>query len=234
MKAMLTNSVARRTAALPLRHGQRLTQAEFHRRYEACPEDVKFELIGGVVYMGSPQRRRHGMYNLDLGGVLWIYKTATPGVEVLHNSTVILGEYSEPQPDLMLRILMAYGGRSRETADDYVQGPSELMSEIADSTKTIDLGRKRDDYERTGVLEYIVVSAAQKEFFWFHFPSKQMIEPNRLGIAKSRVFPGLWIDVPALLERDSARLQEVIQQGIASRSHAAFVKRLAKAHRRAK
>src|SRR5262249_5049943 len=38
----------------PLEDGQRLTQPEFHRRYQAYPEDVKFELIGGVVHMASP------------------------------------------------------------------------------------------------------------------------------------------------------------------------------------
>ena len=44
----------------PLHNGDRLTQAEFHRRYEAYPEDVKFELVGGIVYMTSPLRRPHG------------------------------------------------------------------------------------------------------------------------------------------------------------------------------
>jgi hypothetical protein len=32
----------------PLHNGDRLTQPEFHRRYEAYPEDVKFELKGGL------------------------------------------------------------------------------------------------------------------------------------------------------------------------------------------
>jgi hypothetical protein len=30
----------------PLHNGDRLTQPEFHRRYEGYPEDVKFELKG--------------------------------------------------------------------------------------------------------------------------------------------------------------------------------------------
>ncbi len=32
-----------------LENGDRLTQPEFHRRYEAYPEDVKIELVGGIV-----------------------------------------------------------------------------------------------------------------------------------------------------------------------------------------
>jgi hypothetical protein len=46
------------------------------------------------------------------------------------------------------------------------------------------------------------------------------------------VFPGLWLDEAALLRLDSGRLMEVLQQGLASRAHAAFVKRLQTAHRR--
>ena len=45
----------------PLEPGDRLSRAEFERRYEAMPELKKAELIEGVVYMPSPVRlRRHG------------------------------------------------------------------------------------------------------------------------------------------------------------------------------
>jgi hypothetical protein len=49
---------------------------------------------------------------------------------------------------------------------------------------------------------------------------------------RSRVFPGLWLDEAALLRLDVARLMEVLQQGLASRAHAAFVKRLQAARRK--
>ena len=123
----------------PLVHGERMKQPEFHRRYEAHPGDVKFELIGGIVYMASPLRRSHGSYHPELATALCIYKSATPGVEVLDNTTTILGEESEPQPDLELRILSQYGGQSRETNEDYVEGPPELMVEVSHSTKVLDL-----------------------------------------------------------------------------------------------
>src|SRR5437899_3365498 len=44
----------------PLENGDRLDQKTFHERYEAMPENVKAELIGGVVYMSSPLKPRHG------------------------------------------------------------------------------------------------------------------------------------------------------------------------------
>ena len=50
--------------------------------------------------------------------------------------------------------------------------------------------------------------------------------PDRDGIYRSQIFPGLWVDGRALFALDSRRLIEVVQQGIASPEHAAFVKRL--------
>lgn len=220
-------SQARKSPVPPLRPGQRLKQPEFHRRYEQYPEDVKFELIGGVVYMTSPLRQPHGSYHPELSGVLWLYKGGTPGIEVLDNATTILGEESEPQPDLALRILHEFGGQARVNEGEYIEGAPELLAEIAHSSRDIDLNEKRIDYQRAGVLEYLVLSIAEQELHWFHFPSQEVIAPNRRGVARSRVFPGLWIDVRALLARDSGRLVETIQKGLASREHARFVRRLA-------
>jgi Uma2 family endonuclease len=211
---------------LPLTPGQRLKQPEFHRLYETCPDGVKFELIGGVVYMPSPEKRRHGGIEPQVTLALGLYAAATPGVEVLGDATTILGEESEPQPDLQLRILSAYGGLSRETADDYVGGSPELIVEVADSSRRLDLGRKRDDYERNGVVEYLVVDLRDEQLHWFHFPSGRPVRPSRQGVWKSRVFPGLWLDGPALLARESVRLIAAVQQGLASRDHERFVKRL--------
>ena len=213
-------------------NGDRMKQPEFHRRYEAYPEDVKFELIGGTVYMSSPLRRRHGLYHPLLSGALLHYHAATPGVEVLDNATTILGEESEPQPDLELRILSEFGGQSRETEDEYIAGPPELIIEVSHSTRAIDMHQKRQDYERAGVLEYAVLCLEEQKLFWWHFPSGRPIRPSPQGIFRSRVFPGLWIDQRALLARDTKRLLAVVQQGLASRAHAAFVKRLEAARRK--
>src|SRR3954451_18517155 len=84
----------------PLYNGDRLSQPEFHRRYEAIPEGVKAELIGGIVYMSSPMRRPHGTHHPKRSLVLGIYEAAPPGVEIADNMTAILGTGAEPQPDL--------------------------------------------------------------------------------------------------------------------------------------
>jgi Uma2 family endonuclease len=213
-------------------NGDRMKQREFHRRYESYPEDVKFELIGGIVYMASPLGRPHGTYHGELSLVLWHYKAGTPGIEPADNATTILGEESEPQPDLALRILPECGGQSRVNANEYYEGAPELIAEIAHSTRAIAMNQKRQDYEQAGVQEYRVLCIEEQELYWFHFPSGRPIRADRQGVARSRVFPGLWIHVPALLERDSRRPIATVQQGLSTAAHAAFVKRLDKARKR--
>jgi hypothetical protein len=218
----------------PLHNGDRMTQAEFHRRYQAYPKDVKIELIGGTVYMPSPLRWRHGAYESKLGLALGLYEASTPGIELGANATTILGEESEPQPDLALRILPEYGGQSQENDEEYVEGAPEFLAEIAYSSRAIDMHQKRQDYQQAGVVEYLVLCVEEQELHWFDFASQSAIRPTRQGIYRSRVFPGLWIDGPALLARRSAQIIAAVQQGLASPKHAAFVKRLETARRRHK
>src|SRR5439155_967292 len=106
----------------PLRGGERLTREEFERRYEAMPELKKAELIEGVVYVGSPVNHvRHGRPHGVMVTWAGTYSLATPGVELSDNATVVLDDYNEPQPDVLLRIVEECGGRSRLNAQGYVQ-----------------------------------------------------------------------------------------------------------------
>lgn len=47
------------------------------------------------------------------------------------------------------------------------------------------------------------------------------------GVYRSEVFPGLWLDAPALSRGDRARVLEVARQGLASAEHEELVRRLA-------
>jgi len=230
----LPQAANKRSGVPPLTDGERLTQREFHRRYEAYPKNVKFELIGGIVYMASPLRIEHSDSDEELGHILGLYRRRTPGIKHAQNATTILGDASEPQPDQGLFILTEFGGRSWFNANGYLEGPPELLGEIAYSTARLDLHVKKVDYEKAGVLEYIVVSVEAQELHWFHFPSGRKLKPDAAGIYRSRVFPGLWIDGPALLACNSRQLTKVLRQGLASPEHAAFVKRLRIAHKKHK
>ena len=215
----------------PLRHGERLTQPEFHRRYEAHPDGTKFELIGGVVYLTSPMRNPHGELSAALGTAFGNYVAATPGAQLFSDVTTILSAQAEPQPDLVLRIRPSHGGRTRDDADQYVHNGPELVAQVADSTVPLDLGARRDDNQQAGVIEYLVVDVPRQRLHWFDFRAGGEIR-ERGGVMRSRVFPGLWIARAALLAADLPALLAVVQQGIASNPHAQFVERLERARRR--
>src|SRR5947209_14776487 len=88
----------------PLSQGQRLSRAEFERRYDAMPELKKAELIGGVVSMPSPVKRAHGKPHFDAITWLGTYRSFTPGVEGGDNASLCLDLENMPQPDVFLRI----------------------------------------------------------------------------------------------------------------------------------
>jgi Uma2 family endonuclease len=226
---MCASSVIDRPALKPEEHmysGDRMSRQEFHRLYEKTPDGFKAELVGGIVYVASPLKRRHGTNHPYLSGLLFAYQGATPGVELGDNTTVLLGDEGEPQPDLLLRILPEHGGQSTTSPDDYIEGAPELVAELAHSSRSIDLNAKRDDYARYGVLEYLVVNLADRRLHWLDLRSGQELSPDGDGVVRVRCFPGLWIHAEALLAKDYAQLMATLQQGLATPEHSEFVRRL--------
>lgn len=223
-------TTAQSSQPLPLKHGERLTRAEFERRYHAMPGVKKAELIEGVVYMPSPVRyKAHGKPHSDIHGWLFNYTVATPGVEIADNATLRLDQDNNPQPDLIVRINEAHGGNSYISADDYLEGAPELLVEIASSTAVHDLGEKLEAYRRNGVREYLVWQVPDRQIDWFSLQDEQYIPllAGADGVIESRVFPGLRLNVAALLEGDLAKLLADLQEGITSAEQAAFVQQLA-------
>jgi hypothetical protein len=55
----------------------------------------------------------------------------------------------------------------------------------------------------------------------------ERVAPEADGIDRSHVFPGLWLDGKALLDKDIARVLAVLQQGLNTPEHAEFVRQLA-------
>jgi Uma2 family endonuclease len=216
--------------AIPLlERGDRLTRAEFERRYDAMPNLKKAELIEGVVYMPSPVRLdRHGNPHAHLVGWLFVYESATPGVRSADNTTVRLDETNEPQPDALLMIDPRRGGQARISTEDYVETAPELVAEVSASSASYDLHTKLGAYLRNGVREYIVWRVLDGEVDWFILRGGQYerLAPGADGILRSEIFPGLWLDATALVNDDLARVLAVIQQGVASPEHADFVTRL--------
>ena len=141
----------------PLVDGDRMTRAEFERRYHAMPPHVKAELIEGVVSMPLPVRsEEHAEPHAGLIGWLVYYRAFSPGTAVNADGTVRLGSSSEPQPDAAMFIRPECGGRVRISADDYVEGGPELVAEVAASSIPLDTGPKFQMYLLNDVQEYII------------------------------------------------------------------------------
>ncbi len=213
----------------PLQSGDRLTRPEFERRYAASPHIKKAELIEGIVYVASPLRHeQHGKPHSRVMTWLGVYQAMTLGVDLSDAPTVRLDLDNEPQPDAVLFIEANAGGQTRISFDGYIEGSPELIVEIAASSAAIDTGSKKQVYRRNGVLEYVIWQSYdnQLEWFWLTDREYQLLSSDPDGIIRSRAFPGLWLAVEALLSNQMPRVLEVLQEGLRSPEHEAFVERL--------
>lgn len=200
----------------PLMNGDRLTRAEFERRYEADKSVKKAELIEGVVYVASPATAFHGT---PLGRVIfWLhsYQMFTPGFQVVDNGTLRLDEDNEPQPDAMM---YQPGGRAWIDKEGYVTGVPELIVEVAWSSSAYDLHQKKDVYRRVGVPTYIVYTVREERVRWFELEEGQYVEqePDADGVYRSARLPGLWLAAQALVDGDSHTLFRTLSAGVDSR-----------------
>jgi Uma2 family endonuclease len=213
----------------PLESGDHLTRQEFERRYHAMRHLKKAELIEGVVYVPSPLRfephaRPHGHLITWLG----VYEASTAAVKLGDNPTVRLDLDNEPQPDAVLLIDEAAGGQSRLSEDGYIEGPPELVAEVAASSVANDLYDKKTVYRRNGVKEYIVWQVLDQKLDWFVLQDGEYVvqEPDKAGVIRSEIFPGLWLAVESLLDGNMVRVLAVVQEGVNSPDHAAFMEQL--------
>jgi Uma2 family endonuclease len=202
-----------------LENGDHLSRTEFERRYRAMAEVKKAELIEGVVYMPSPVRaRKHGQPHSDIVTWLGTYVAAMPGVMACDNTTVRLDLDNEPQPDALLRVEETFGGQSRISEDDYIEGAPELIVEIASSSAAYDAHEKLQVYRRNGVQEYVIWFTGERRICWYRLREGryQALTPDEQGVFQSEVFPGLWLDVPALLEGRLRDVLTILQRGLES------------------
>lgn len=213
----------------PLENGARLSRDEFERRYEAMPHLKKAELIEGVVFMPSPVHfGSHGNPHVQI--IVWLatYYAATPGANSGDNATVRLDTETEVQPDVLLRLETEVGGTSDISDDDYIEGPPELIVEIAASSVSYDLHDKKRLYQRNGVQEYLVWRVYDEALDWFHLRDGvyHKLTADDDGLIRSQVFPGLHLDVLALLQGDLAAVLAAARAGTETEEHAAFIEQL--------
>lgn len=212
-----------------LRNGDRMTQPEFHAAYLEAPPDVKAELIDGVVYLASSARMRHGTSQNVVSGLATLYAARTPGITPATEASAILDPGGEVRPDTFLRIDAERLGLTRINDRGYLEGPPEVVVEVSHASRSIDLHDKRRLYARAGVPEYFVLSIGEETLHRFHLQAGGHDTYAAGETCRSRLMPGLWLDVAAILVGDSAAAIATLETGLASPDHAEFVARLAAA-----
>lgn len=205
--------------------GDRMTREEFLARWEQMPGLKLAELIDGVVYMPSPLSYPHGRRDAQMLFLLETYAARAGVCESISNATWLMLE-SAPQPDVALRLLPEYGGGT-QIVDKLASGAPELVVEICLSSRSYDLGPKLALYQRAGVQEYIAVLLEERRVEWrvLEGGSYRLMERDEAGLFRSAVFPGLWLDEPALWAGDSRRMLEALDAGLASDECAGFLQR---------
>ena len=125
----------------------------------------RVELIEGEMFDMAPMGTRHSGITSKLNElfVLAVSRAAT----IVGGGPVNLGEFSEPQPDLMLLKRRAdfYIGKIAEAADVL------LLIEVSDSSLSFDQSVKLNLYARYGISEYWVVDVEGKRVVTYREPA---------------------------------------------------------------
>lgn len=209
--------------------GDVLTRGEFERRYDGMPKLKKAELIERVVYLSARRQYRFGVAAGRLGGWLASYGLCTPGLEVASNCSLRLDLDNETQPDLVMRLPTTLG-HSWVSADDFLEGAPELVVDVVATRASYALHQKLHVYRRRGVAEYLVhrVDDGMVDWFVLRDGVYERQEPDARGQLHSTVFPGLSLDLAALLCGDLVALRTAVEAAVAAAgpAHAALVQRL--------
>ncbi len=208
----------------PLESGDRLSRAEFERRYQAQPNLKKAELVEGVVIVPSPVSVVHGEIHSHIMTLLGVYRAQTPGLRLADNVTLRLDMDNEVQPDALMWLKPELGGSTVVNQDGYLSGTPELIVEIAVSSASYDMHDKLKVYRRNGVQEYCVLLGHERETVWYALDNAQYIpiKPDENGIICSRVFPGLHFHPEKFWADDLAGLLVVLRRGMETAVYQTF------------
>ena len=162
-------------------------------------DDSRVELMDGVIHDMSPIGPFHMGVTMHLNQ---IFSTAAKGRWLVSiQSSIHLGEHSEPQPDLVL---------ARPMPDYYRSGHPEpedifLLIEVADTSLEYDRGPKLSMYSRADICEVWIVDLNEltievyREPSYSGYKSRTMLSAGDQGCPLA--FPDVAVDVGDLLKR---------------------------------
>ena len=144
---------------------------------------------------------------------LWIgnYSLAHPELKVFPNATLYLDGENVVQPDAIL-CKPQKGGRVWLDQVGYLHGAPELVVEVCSTAASIELHSKLRAYQRNGVSEYLVWLVKDKRVLWYALVDGEYVaKKEQAGKLTSSLFPGLVLDVKALLKLDKAKVIQALR-----------------------
>jgi Uma2 family endonuclease len=176
----------------------RFTTRDYHRMGDAgiLHEDSRVELIEGEIVTMPPIGSEHVGTVLQLSGTLQSAVGARALVSV--QNPLVLDDYSEPEPDIVLL---------KPRADFYKSAlprPEDvlLLVEVADTTLRYDREVKIPLYGRNGVPEVWLVDLQKQQVTIFSSPSAQGYQeenvPDTLAGLSPRSLPDIVLDLSGL------------------------------------
>ena len=174
----------------------RFTVEEYHKLGEAgiFDEDDRVELLDGEIILMSPVGYRHAKAVRRL--LKLFIRQSRDRFEVDAQDPVVISDYSEPQPDVLLLDpeVDAYEGlpEARHT---------HLVVEVADSTLRYDRGRKLKAYARAGIAELWIVNLKDDVIEVYRDPSGEEYLTERVARGQERVAPLAFPDVKVTVSK---------------------------------
>jgi Uma2 family endonuclease len=176
----------------------------------ALEEDVKAELLDGVMVVHSPEKTRHEQEFRFLFVLMNLFAYAHHWGEVLGSmATVHLGECRKVKPDIAAVRLE----RAHIITEDAIEGVPDLVLEIvSESTRRYDFGEKRKVYEEAGVPEIWLVDFERKVVMVVRRVGRRYrSEAKSRGILRSQVMKGFWLKVEWLWQKELPDPTECLQ-----------------------
>jgi Uma2 family endonuclease len=155
----------------------RFTRADYHRMAQTgiLKPDVRVELIDGDIVEMNPIGRFHKASVDRLNELLLPNVRGSAIVRV--QSSIVLGDYGEPEPDVtLLRYRADFYAESDETIADIL-----LVIEVADTSEAYDRRTKAPLYARFGIPELWIVDVNRA---WI----TRYLDPTATGYGTTRVY----------------------------------------------
>ena len=183
-------------AELLRRH--RYTLDDYHRMGEAgiFHEDSRVELIEAEIVDMTPIGSRHASVVARLSRTLTL--AVGDGALVWTQNPVVLGETSEPQPDIALL------GQRHDFYANALPGPTDvlLLIEVADTSIRYDRDIKMPLYARHGIPEVWLIDLESDSLMTYRDPSgngyRVVVGPGNLQAVAVPGLEGVTVDLSAL------------------------------------